>query len=123
VPEGSPGKHCTKKSSIACSVRANGLYLGGDATVALRRRDSFDSRCAGTIVLETKGGKRLAKGKFNFGWMPPSEGGLDRRDSVIDSTPKLKKATRNGRAIRAVVQPYDAFVTKTVFQTTSPSAG
>jgi glycerophosphoryl diester phosphodiesterase len=123
VPKGSPGKHCTKKSSIACSVRANGLYLGGDATVALRRRDSFDSRCAGTVVLETKGGKRLAKGRFNFGWLPPSESGLDRRQTVIDSTSKLKKAIGKGRAIRAVVQPYDAFVTKTVFQTTSPSAG
>ncbi len=33
VPKGSPGKHCTKKSSIACDVRANGLYLGGGATV------------------------------------------------------------------------------------------
>ncbi|MFN8114161.1 MAG: glycerophosphodiester phosphodiesterase [Solirubrobacterales bacterium] len=123
VPKGSPGKHCTKKSSIACSVRANGIDLGDGATVALRRRDSFDSRCAGTVVLETKGGKRLAKGRFNFGWLPPSESGLDRRQTVIDSTPKLEKAVAKGRTIRAVVQPYDAFVTRTAFDASSTSAG
>ena len=120
LPKGSPGKHCTKKSSIACSVRANGLDVAGDATVSLRRRDSFDSRCAGTVVLETKGGKRLAKGRFNFGWLPPSESGLDRRQTVIDSTPKLKQAITKGRDLRAVVQPYDAFVTRTAF-TDSPA--
>jgi hypothetical protein len=114
LPASSPGKHCTKKSSIACDVRANALYLGGDATVGIRRRDNFDSRCAGTVALETKAGKRLAKGRFNFGWFPPP-GGLDRRQSVIDSTPKLRKAVRNGKPIRAVVQPYDAFVTRTLF--------
>ncbi len=124
VPKGSPGEHCTKKSSIACSVRADGLFPGDDdVTVSLRRRDSFDSRCAGTVALETKGGKRLAKRRFNFGWLPPSESGLDWRQTVIDSTPKLKKAIRNGRDLRAVVQPFDAFVTKTVLPTTSPSAG
>jgi hypothetical protein len=34
---------------------------------------------------------------------------------VIDSTPKLRKAVRNGKPIRAVVQPYDAFVARTLF--------
>ena len=114
LPASSPGKHCTKKASIACDVRANALYLGGGATVGIRRRDDFNSRCAGTVVLETKSGRRLAKDRFNFGWMPPP-GGLDRRESVIDSTPKLRKAVRNGKPIRAVVQPYDAFVTRTLF--------
>jgi glycerophosphoryl diester phosphodiesterase len=114
LPASSPGQHCTKKASIACKVRANALYLDGGATVSIRRRDDFNSRCAGTIVLETKSGRRLAKDRFNFGWLPPP-GGPDRRQSVIDSTPKLRKAVRNGKPIRAVVQPYDAFVARTLF--------
>jgi hypothetical protein len=113
VPKGSPGKHCTKKSSIACDVRANGLYLGGDATVTVKRRDNFDSRCAGTVVLETRSGNARTKGRFNFGWQPPSEGGPDQREVKLDLGKKLEKAVRNGRHLRAVVQPYDAFVAST----------
>jgi glycerophosphoryl diester phosphodiesterase len=122
VPEGSPGKHCTKKSSIACDVRATkSLVLGKSAEVSLKRRDSFDSRCAGNVTLATKSGKRLTKGNFNFGWLPPSEGGLDRRSVLLDLTPKLKKAVRNGKSIRAVVRPYDAFVTRTPLTTDRPA--
>ena len=116
VPKGSPGKHCTKKSSIACDVRASEMYVGGESTtVTIARRDDFNSRCAGTVTLETKGGKRLTKGRFNFGWNPPSGSGLDRRQTNVDTTPRLEKAIRGGKTIRAVVQPYDAFVTRTAF--------
>jgi hypothetical protein len=122
VTEGSPGKHCTNKSSIACDVRATkSLFLGKSAEVSLKRRDSFDSRCAGNVTLATKSGKRLTKGNFNFGWLPPSEGGLDRRSVLLDLTPKLKKAVRNGKSIRAVVRPYDAFVTRTPLTTDRPA--
>ncbi|MCB0875203.1 MAG: glycerophosphodiester phosphodiesterase [Solirubrobacterales bacterium] len=118
VPGGSPGKHCTKKSSVACDVRgANGGFDfdGNGATVAVKRRDDFNSRCAGTVVLETKAGRRLAKGRFNFGWQPPSAGGPDRREVGLGQTTKLGRAIANGRPIRAVVQPYDAFVRRTVY--------
>lgn len=115
VPKGSPGKHCTKKSSIACDVRANGLHVGGGATVTVKRRDEFDSRCAGTVVLETKSGNARTKARFNFGWQPPSEGGPDTRDVALDLSSKLRKAVRNGKPLRAVVQPYDAFVNRTLF--------
>ena len=122
LPEGSPGKHCTKKSSIACTVRStDSLLLGDGAELTITRRDSFDSRCAGTVTLETKSGKRLTKGKFNFGWQPPSEGGLDRRNVVLDLTAKLERALRKGRTIRAAVQPYDAFVRRTVLATDKPA--
>lgn len=118
VPEGSPGRHCTKKSSIACNVRGanDGLDLAGAAsTVTVKRRDDFNSRCAGTIRLETRGGKRLATARFNFGWTPPSSGGPAGREVEVDPTPRLGKAIANDKPIRAVVQPYDGFVRKTVF--------
>ncbi len=119
LPAGSPGRHCTKRSSIACDVRAanNGLAFSGSAVVSVKRRDEFDSRCAGTVTLETKGGKRLAKGRFNFGWQPPSAGGPADREVRIDGTDKLMKVFSRGKPIRAVVQPYDGFVRRTVFST------
>ena len=115
LPASSPGKHCTKKSSIACDVRPSVLEVGGSVSVTVKRRDDFNSRCAGTVVLENKAGKRLAKGRFNFGWKPPSAGGPATRDVEIDPTAKLTDAIRKGKPIRAVAQPYDAFVTRTLF--------
>jgi glycerophosphoryl diester phosphodiesterase len=118
VPEGSPGKHCTKKASIACDVRAKNLGLsfeGPDAIVSIKRRDEFNSRCAGTVALETKGGRTLAKSRFNFGWKPPSAGGPAERDVNVDATAKLSEVARKGKPIRAVVQPYRGFVRRTLF--------
>lgn len=124
LPASSPGKHCTKRSSIACDVRAmnDGLDSNG-ATVALKRRDDFDSRCAGTVRLENKAGKSLGKGRFNFGWKPPSAGGPDQRDAAIEPNARFAKVVRRGKPVRAVVQPYDGFVRRTLFQSASPSAG
>jgi glycerophosphoryl diester phosphodiesterase len=115
LPASSPGKHCTKKASIACDVRARGLNVGGSATVAAKRRDEFNSRCAGTVTLETKSGNARSKARFNFGWQPPSAGGPAEREVEIGLSAKLKKAIGNGKPIRAVVQPYDAFVNRTLF--------
>jgi len=116
LPKGSPGKHCTKRASIACDVRA-GNTLDRDGSrlfVTVKRRDEFDSRCAGTVTLETKSGNGQAKSRFNFGWKPPSEGGPDSRDIEFLS-PRLEKAVRRGKPLRAVVQPYDAFETRTAY--------
>ncbi|HET6831427.1 MAG TPA: glycerophosphodiester phosphodiesterase family protein, partial [Solirubrobacterales bacterium] len=118
LPAGSPGKHCTKKSSIACNVRAGNFGLGGNDdgwTVSVKRRDEFNSRCAGTVVLENKAGKRLAKGRFNFGWKPPSAGGPDERDALVETNGRFRRVWRKSKPIRAVVQPYDGFVRRTVF--------
>ena len=118
VPKGSPGEHCTKKSSIACDVRAKSLdWDGGTAFVTIKRRDDFKSRCAGTVVLETRSGDARAKARFNFGWRPPSEGGPDEREVTLQPGKKLLDGYfRHGRDLRAVVQPFDAFETRTVFQ-------
>jgi glycerophosphoryl diester phosphodiesterase len=118
LPASSPGKHCTKKASIACDVRAGNTGLGFDgagAIVSVKRRDDFNSRCAGTVTLENKAGKRLAKGRFNFGWKPPSAGGPDERDALVDTNSRFRRVWRRNRPIRAVVQPYDGFARRTVF--------
>ena len=118
LPAGSPGKHCTKRSSIACDVRVGNFGLGGSDegwTVEVKRRDDFASRCAGTVVLESKSGERLAKGRFNFGWKPPSAGGPDERDAVVDTNRRFRQVWFRNAPIRAVVQPYDGFVRRTVF--------
>ncbi len=120
LPESSPGKHCTKKSSIACDVRAanSGLGTSDDGwIVSVKRRDDFNSRCAGTVTLENMAGKRLAKGRFNFGWKPPSAGGPGERDAVVETNDRFRRVWKQNKKIRAVVQPYDAFVRKTVFST------
>jgi len=116
LPASSPGKHCTKKASIACDVRAtNDLDRDGSRMlVTVKRRDDFDSRCAGTVALETKSGKVRSKTRFNFGWKPPSAGGPDSREIEL-SSPRLEQAVRNGKQLRAVVQPFDAFATRTAF--------
>ncbi len=49
--------------------------------------------------------------------MATAVGGRAGSDATWSSTSskKLEKAIRNGRHLRAVVQPYDAFVTRTAF--------
>lgn len=116
LPGSSPGKHCTKKSSIACDVRANGIdFSGGSAIVSIKRRDDFDSRCAGTVVLETRSGTARSKARFDFGWKPPSAGGRVERSVRTEPGKKLARAISRDRSLRAVVQPYGAFVTRTGF--------
>jgi glycerophosphoryl diester phosphodiesterase len=118
LPGTSPGKHCTKRASIACNVRAGNFGLGTNDDgwiVSIKRRDEFDSRCAGTVVLENKAGKHLARGRFNFGWKPPSAGGPDERDALVETNDRFRRVWRRNKPIRAVVQPYEGFVRQTVF--------
>ena len=118
LPASSPGKHCTKKASIACDVRATDVGVrGGTATVTIRRRDAFDSRCAGTVTLKAVGGKAQSKARFNFGWKPPSAGGPAAKVPTVKLTGKLARSIRREREVRALTQPFDAFVTRSSLPT------
>ena len=118
LPKGSPGKHCTQE--VVDRLRRAGereLYLGGESADGrrIKRRDDFDSRCAGTVVLETQGRQAPGEGPVQLRLEAARrQAGPTGARSTIDSTPKLEKAIGNGKPIRAVVQPYDAFVTRTV---------
>ena len=85
-------------------------------TGALQLADSLapGTVVAGTVTLETKSSQGRVQNRFNFGWKPPSEGGAGSRQVELLS-PRLEKAARNGKPLRAVVQPYDAFETRTAF--------
>jgi len=113
LPAGSPGKHCTKKTSIACDVRATDVEIRGrSAAVTIERRDGFDSRCAGTITLKAAGGKPRGKARFNFGWQPPAAGGPGVKAVTVELGKKLAAAIRRDDGVVAMAQPFDAFVTR-----------
>ena len=47
--------------------------------------------------------------------MPPSAGGPDERDAGVETNDRFRRVWRRNKPIRAVVQPYDGFVRRTVF--------
>lgn len=108
-PRHARGTHCSPRASIACDVRAGGLERSGSLLrVALRRRDGFAGRCAGTVAARVTGSGRSV-GRFDFGNRPPAAGGPRRRTAAVRLTPKLRKAVSSGARVRLVVRPYLAF--------------
>ena len=103
------GQARTKKSSIACKCgrtrSTSARHDGGH-----QRRDDFDSRCAGTVALETKAGKRLARaGSTSAGasarrTRPSSD--RDRFDAEAPEGDSGRQADPRGRpALRRVRDP------------------
>ena len=96
-----------RRSSVACDVVAKRAAAGGQRfSVTLRRRDEFAGQCAGRLRVLGKRGA-LARGRFDFGKLAPSEGGpqtviarFRARDGALRNPP-------NKVAVR--VRAYDAF--------------
>jgi hypothetical protein len=108
-PRHARGSHCSSRASIACDVRAGRVRRSGSVLrVALRRRDDFAGRCAGTVTAGIRDAGRRA-GRFAFGDRAPSAGGPRRRTTSIRLTPAMREAVASGARIRLVVRPYLAF--------------
>ena len=106
-PPSFPGKHCSRRASIACDVRPSSLVRDGHAAVlTLERGDEFESRCAGRVRLAGVPG---GKSRFNFGWKPPSQGGPAASEVEISLSPEARLAVEGSKKIRVKVQPYGAF--------------
>ena len=102
-----PGKHCSPRTSIACDVAPTGLVRDGrKAVITLTRGDEFDSRCAGRLRLKDV---PHAKGRFNFGWKPPSQGGPSEREIRLRLTPTARQIADGRGKIRVKARPYGAF--------------
>ncbi len=116
LPKSTGGKHCSKKVSIACDVKATAIEVKGKkAKVTIARNDEYDSRCAGKVELKAKGEKATKKGKFDFGWKAPSEGGPDRGDrrgqaqqEALEGDQEEGRGHREGVPVRGVREEGDA---------------
>jgi hypothetical protein len=109
-PRSFPGRHCNRRASIACDVAPAELRRdGADAVVTLRRDDEFDSRCAGRVKLTGAGpGARAARG-FNFGWLPPGQGGPETVEVEIPLSDAASSALRQRGEVGVRARPYTAF--------------
>jgi glycerophosphoryl diester phosphodiesterase len=119
-PASYPGEHCSKRVSIACDVEPTSVVRKGRrrAKITLERRDDFDSRCAGRVALKGIGVKSRRKGRFNFTWKRPSEGGPTTREVKVRLSRKLRRSIRSKRRVRVTVHPYGAFVDKSRMRVT-----
>jgi glycerophosphoryl diester phosphodiesterase len=109
-PQGAPGKHCSRKASIACEPEAIRATRVGEAlAVKLRRGDEFAGRCAGKLSVRAKGEPGAAKGRFSFGDRPPPEG-PGSRSVRLQLGPKLREALDAGATAKLTIAPYAAFV-------------
>lgn len=112
-PSGFGGRHCSKRASIACDVEAAKVKRKGiRLRLILRRHDDFDSRCAGRLALKALDSGARRKGRFNFGWNPPSAGGQKRLKATVKLPPGIRSAVRPGDEVKALVRPYSAFVSR-----------
>jgi len=115
-PRSFPGRHCNPRASIACAVRPRGPARSGRrgrVRVALQRRDQFAGPCAGWISLRARGGPGRALGRFDFGELPPGEGGPSRQVVRLRPSGAARQAIRRGGVrARVAVRPYHAFVTR-----------
>jgi glycerophosphoryl diester phosphodiesterase len=106
-PKSFPGRHCSRRASIACDVVPTALEVDGDeAIVRLERGDEFDSRCAGFVQLQNVPGPR---GRFNFGWKPPSQGGPAVTEVTLRLSPEAQRIVHSREEIRVKARPYGAF--------------
>ncbi len=113
LPKSTGGKHCSKKVSIACEVKATAIDVKGKkAKVTIARKDDYNSRCAGKVELKAKGEKATKKGKFDFGWKAPSEGGPTEVTAEVKLNKKLSKAIKKQGEVKATAYPYGAFEKK-----------
>lgn len=119
-PSSYPGEHCSKRVSIACDVEPTSVVRKARrrAKVTLERRDDFDSRCAGRVALKGIGVKARRKGRFNFTWRRPSDGGPTSREVTIRLSRKLHRSIRRKGRVRVMVHPYGAFVDKSRLRVT-----
>jgi hypothetical protein len=108
-PDSAPGKHCSKRASIACAVEPLRAERRGKALrVWLRRKDEFHGRCAGSLKVKAGSDARVSK-PFAFGDVPPSAGGPDRRVVELKLSGKLRDALPTGSNVKLTARPYLAF--------------
>jgi hypothetical protein len=107
-PAGAPGEHCSDKGSIACDVEPVRAKLRGRRLdVTVRRADEFAGRCAGSVRVKSGGGK--AKGFFDFGDQPPTEGGAAKDVAKVKLSGPLRRRIQEGGEAKATARPYLAF--------------
>lgn len=107
------GKRCSKRYSIACKVEVIGYGRSGrKLRLILLRYDDFAGRCAGRVRVRARGLGTVARGRFDFGKLPPSQGGPEERSITMRSKRAGVGATPT---LRTIARPYDAFPTVTTF--------
>jgi glycerophosphoryl diester phosphodiesterase len=108
-PRSFPGRHCSRRASIACDIVPTRLRRhDGDAVVTLRRHDQFDSRCAGRVTLRVARLGRVG-GRFNFGWLPPAKGGPETLKIALPLSDAAGDALRRRGKAAVRARPYTAF--------------
>jgi glycerophosphoryl diester phosphodiesterase len=121
LPASVPGRHCSRRASIACEVRVTRLARRGPrARVGLARTDTFGSRCAGTVTLRAIGTRAKKRTRFNFGWQPTSEGSPARTVATARLGKRMRRAIRRKAKVRVVTRPFDSFARQRVLR--SPTA-
>jgi glycerophosphoryl diester phosphodiesterase len=109
-PSSAPGKHCTKRASIACAVEpVRATRRGKMLRVRLRRLDEFSGRCAGEVKVKAVGSRARGSTDFVFGDLPPAAGGPDRRVAGLKLSGKLREAAQTGSRLKLTARPYLAF--------------
>ena len=116
-PPSFPGSHCSKRSSIACDVKAvEAALVPGAARVRLRRGDEFESRCAGRVAIKAPGNPGRSSASFNFGWLPPSQGGPAERTVKIRLPAELRGAIEQAGKAKVSARPFGAFIARGVLR-------
>ena len=109
------GPHCSEHSSIACKVKTVGIErVKRKVRLTLRRFDEFAGRCAGRVRVKVPGLGTVSKGKFDFGKLPPGEGGPE----TLTIARQWSVAGVGGGTVRlrTVARPYDAFPSRTTLR-------
>jgi glycerophosphoryl diester phosphodiesterase len=111
---GVPGAHCNRRASIACKIDPMRVSrVGGHMQVVLRRRDEFEGRCAGTLLVRPAGSRLRRMVGFSFGWRPPSQGGPRTRVVKLRLGRRLGRAAGPGDRIVLAARPFLAFAQRT----------
>jgi glycerophosphoryl diester phosphodiesterase len=109
-PSSAPGRHCSERASIACTVEPVRAKLRGKRLrVKLLRRDEFVGRCAGRLKVRAAGTRVRQFARFDFGDTPPSEGGPHKRLAELELTRRLRQAAHRDRTVKLTARPYLAF--------------
>jgi hypothetical protein len=107
-PAGAPGEHCSEKGSIACDVEPAKAKLSGKRlAVTVTRDDEFDARCAGIVKVRAAG--KRAKGRFDFGDVPPSGGGPAKAVAKLRLAKRARAAVAKAGSVKPKATPYLAF--------------
>jgi hypothetical protein len=109
-PSSAPGRHCSERASIACAVEpVRAKRTGKRLRVRLLRHDEFSGRCAGRLKVKAVGSRARKAARFDFGDLPPSEGGPDSRVVGVKLSRKLREAAVPGSKVKLTARPYVAF--------------